>query len=111
MNEPKGRAMTTPDNKASFKDAIEGFEAKVAGRLHAYVKETREGMPAVSCIWNESPGVTYKDVVYEGSLDFKALAAVKAINQSMAASHNVVEMLIELYNSQSTVALGEGIEY
>lgn len=111
MNEPQASAMTTQSDQPSFKDASEAFEQKVQGRLHAYVKEIHQGRPAVSCIWNETPTKTFKEIVYLGAEGFDALQAVQVLNKSMKASVQVVTMLIDLYNRQSKVPLGEGTEY
>lgn len=103
--------MNTPAIPPSFKDATEAFEQKMEGRLHVYVKEVHQGLPAVSCIWNESPERTLKDVVYVGDEHFDALGAVKAINRSMAASDRVVSMLIDLYKVGNNGQVGVEVEY
>ena len=103
--------MTTQSNQPSFREASEAFELTVQGRLHAYIKETHQGRPAVSCIWNEKPTATYKEVVYIGEDGFDALQAAQVLNRSMKASEHVVSMLLDLYKRQSKVPLGEGVEY
>lgn len=103
--------MNTQIAHQTFKDAQEAFEQKVQGRLHAFIKETHQGRPAVSCLWNETPAKTHKEVVFVGEMDFDAVTVVRAANKSMKASDQVVSMLIELYTSQNKKPVGEGVEY
>jgi L-ribulose-5-phosphate 3-epimerase UlaE len=104
--------MTTQTEKTSFKESLDAFEEKVQGRLHVYVKETHQGLPTISCLWNETPTKTFKDVVYTGTDEsFDALTAVRAVNKSMKASQHVVTMLIEMYTSQNNSPVAEGIDF
>lgn len=104
--------MTTHTEKPCFKDSLVAFEEKVKGRLHVYVKESHQGLPAISCLWNETPTKTYKEVVFTGADEsFDALMAVRAVNKSMKASEQVVSMLIELYTSQNRRPVGEAVEF
>ncbi|HDS1721790.1 hypothetical protein NPS53_09775 [Pseudomonas putida] len=100
--------VTTTQN---FNAAQQAFAEKMQGRLHAYVKEVVEGRPAVTCIWNETPEKTHKEIVYVGDPQFDALAVVRAANKSMKASVNVVQMLIDLYAAQHKKPVGDGIEF
>lgn len=102
---------TQPTTNQTLSDALNAFAAKVEGRLHAYVKETHQGRPAIACIWSETPKKTLKDVVYVGAEDFDALTVVRAGNKGMNASEQVVRMLIELYESQNNKAVGEAVEF
>lgn len=111
MNEPKARSMTTATTTQDFNEAQEAFAAKVQGRLHGYVKETHQGRPAVTCIWNECPEKTYKEVVFLGEPGFDALSVVQAANKSMKASVHVVQMLIDLYTAQHKKPVGDEVEY
>lgn len=103
--------MSTEATNRNFHAAQEAFAAKVNGLLHAYVKETHQGRPAVTCIWNESPEKTFKEIVFLGELGFDALTVARAANKSMKASVHVVQMLIDLYTAQQTTAVMEGVEY
>ena len=108
----QGNAMSTDTAKPNFKASLDVFEEKVKGRLHAYIKEVYQGRPAVSCLWNETPSKTYKDVVFVGADDeFDALAAVKAVNRSMKASEHVVSMLVEMFATENGKPAVEGFEY
>lgn len=112
MNKPKALDMNNQTKPTpSLNAALEAFAQKVEGRLHAYVKETHQGKPAISCIWSETPKKTRKDVVYTCDQGFDALAVVRAGNKGMKASEQVVKMLIELYESQNGKSVGEGIEF
>ncbi|BAW26785.1 hypothetical protein N0609_12105 [Pseudomonas aeruginosa] len=103
--------MNTNNANPSLKESLEAFHAKVAGRLHAFIKETHQGRPAVSCLWNESPNNTLKDVVFVGDEGFDALAVVRATNKSMKASEQVVGMLVEMYASQHKREVGLELEF
>lgn len=103
--------MTTVATTQNFHKAQEAFAVKVQGLLHVYVKETHQGRPAVTCIWNESPEKTFKEVVYLGEPGFDALKVVIAANASMKASVHVVQMLIDLYTAQHKTAVGESVEF
>lgn len=120
MNKPKARHMNTqtipsPSTQQSqaeqLRAAMDEFAEKVKGRLHAYVKETHNGRPAISCIWNESPKRTHKDVVYVGPDGFDALTVARAGNKGMNASAQVVSMLVELYVAHNKQPVGEEVEY
>ena len=111
MNKPKARPMNTEATTQNFHDAQEAFAVKVKGVLHAYVKETHQGRPAVTCIWNESPEKTFKEVVYLGEPGFDALSVVRVANKSMKASVHVVQMLIDLYTAKHKKAVGEEVEF
>jgi hypothetical protein len=104
--------MNTQAKNVSFKESLESFEEKVKGRLHVYVKETRNGLPAISCLWNETPSRTIKDVVFVGEDEsFDALAAVRAVNKSSKASDHVVTMLIEMFGNQHPTTPLDAIEF
>jgi len=103
------KTLTTSNQTLSA--SLEAFAKKVEGRLHAYVKETHQGRPAITCIWSETPKQTLKDVVYVGEEGFDALTVVRAGNKGMKASEQVVRMLIELYESQNGKAVGESVEF
>ncbi|MEX6780538.1 hypothetical protein [Pseudomonas aeruginosa] len=103
--------MSTQNEISTLKESLEVFHAKVAGRLHAFIKETHQGRPAVSCLWNESPSQTLKDVVYVGEVGFDALTVVRATNKSMKASEHVVGMLIEMYTNQHKREVGVEVEF
>lgn len=103
--------MTTVPAPTKFQAAQELIAKKVEGRLHCYVKETYHGRPAVTCIWNETPETTYKEVVFVGDPGFDAVTVVRAANKSMKASVHVVQMLIDLYKSQHKNPVGEDIEF
>lgn len=103
--------MNSPSETNELKTSLEGFLAKVEGRLHALIKETHQGRPAVSCLWNETPKQTLKEVVFVGEEGFDALAVVRATNKSMKASDHVVGMLCEMFESQHKKAVGENVEF
>ncbi|MCF5374473.1 hypothetical protein [Pseudomonas syringae] len=108
----QGNAMSTETAKPNFKASLDFFEEKVKGRLHAYIKEVQQGRPSVSCLWNETPSKTYKDVVFLGADDdFDALTAVRGVNRSMKASEQVVSMLVEMYATEHGKSAVEGFEY
>jgi hypothetical protein len=111
MNKLKAGRISTVPTPNSFKAAQEAIAKKVEGRFHCYVKETYQGRPAVTCIWNEKHEITYKEVVYQGEPGFDALAVVRAANKSMKASRHVVQMLIDLYQAQHRKPVGEGVEF
>ncbi|MFG8753139.1 hypothetical protein ACEPU1_33025 [Pseudomonas aeruginosa] len=110
-SEPRAITMNTNNAHQSPKEILEAFHAKVAGRLHAFIKETHQGRPAVSCLWNESPNNTLKDVVFVGEDGFDALAVVRATNKSMKASEHVVGMLVEMYTAQYKREVGVEVEF
>lgn len=103
--------MSTVPTTNKFQAAQEAIAKKVEGRLHCYVKEIYQGRPAVSCIWNETPENTYKEVVFVGEPGFDALTVVRVANKSMKASVHVVQMLIDLYQAQHMTPVGEGVEF
>lgn len=104
--------MQTQAEKTNAQEALNRFMPKMAGRLHALVKEVHEGNPAISCIWNEAPTKTCKEVIFVGSdPGFDALTIVRTVNKQMKASESVVSMLIDLYTSQHKTPVGEGVEY
>lgn len=103
--------MITEPTTNNFHAAQEAIAKKVEGRLHCYVKEVYQGRPAVTCIWNEKPEITYKEVVYIGEPGFEALTIVRAANKSMKASGHVAQMLIDLYQTQHKKPVGEGVEF
>ena len=103
--------MTAQNENTTLKASLETYLAKVEGRLHAFIKETHQGRPAVSCLWNESPSKTLQDVVYVGAVGFDALTVVRATNKSMKASEQVVGMLIEMYENQHKREVGQEVEF
>lgn len=111
MDEPKARAMSNVPATQNFNTAQQAFAPKVQGRLHAYVKETCEGKPAVTCIWNETPEKTHKEIVFVGESGFDALGVVRVANKSMKASAHVVQMLIDLYTAQHKTPVGDDVEF
>lgn len=103
--------MSTVSTTQKFHEAQEAFAKKVQGLLHAYVKETHQGRPAVTCIWNESPEKTCKEIVFLGEPGFDALTVVRAANRSMKASVHVVQMLIDMYVAQHKKPAGDDVEF
>jgi hypothetical protein len=103
--------MTNPTTNQTIPDILESFKTKVEGRLHAWIKEEHNGRPAVSCLWNERPDLTLKEVVYVGAEGFDSLALVRALNKSMKASPLVVSMLIEKFTAQNKVEVGVGVDF
>ncbi|SUE72801.1 Uncharacterised protein [Ectopseudomonas oleovorans] len=65
----------------------------------------------MSCLWNETPNNTLKDVVFVGEDGFDALAVVRATNKSMKASEHVVGMLVEMYTAQHKREVGVEVEF
>lgn len=96
---------------ATLKAAQEAFYPKVQGRLHAYIKETFEGRPAISCLWADPAKGVSKEVVFLGEEGFDALTVVRSTNSSMKASERVVSMLIEMYQSQTKSTLHQTVEF
>lgn len=103
--------MSSQNENNELKSSLEGFLAKVEGRLHALIKETHQGRPAVSCLWNETPKQTLKEVIFVGEEGFDALAVVRATNKSMKASEHVVGMLCEMFTTQHKKPVGENVEF
>lgn len=92
--------------------AIEGFMPKVERRLHAWLQETLDSKPALTCVWNEDGVRTYKEVVFVGdSMVFDAKSVAKALNKAMHASDQVVGVLMQLYQTHNGCPVGEGIEF
>nr|WP_192963371.1 hypothetical protein [Pseudomonas fluorescens]CEK42181.1 hypothetical protein PQBR57_0228 [Pseudomonas fluorescens SBW25] len=103
--------MSTVSTTNNFQAAQEAIAKKVEGRLHCYIKETYQGRPTVSCIWNETPENTYKEVVFVGEQGFEALTVVRVANKSMKASVHVAQMLIDLFQAQYKRPVGEDVEF
>lgn len=103
--------MSTEATINNLNEAQATFAEKVKGRLHGYVKESHHGRPAITCIWNETPENTCKEIVFLGEPGFDALTVVRAANKSMKASVHVLQMLIEMYESQHEKPVGVDLEF